>query len=150
MRFKDAVERTDDLAEAYKPGLQALKTVDRRRIQCSNTGDLTGSIALDQALRDSHPSDPRWDYGIGVRKTQNSDRVIWIEVHPASSSHIQDVLDKLRWLTNWLTSSAPRLKKMPAEYVWIATGKVNISPSSPQRKKLAAKGIRFVGKRLPV
>ena len=150
MRFKDAVEKTVDLAEAYMPGLQALKSVDRDRIQCKNTRNLTGSVDLDEALRDSNPNDPRWDYGIGVRKTQNSDRVIWIEVHPASSSHIQDVLNKFGWLRQWLTSSAPCLKTISTDYVWIASGKVSIPPNSPQRRKLAAQGIRFVGNRLQV
>ena len=150
MRFKDAVEKTDGLAKTYKPGLQALKRVDGHRIQCRNTRHLTGSIDLDGALRDSHPNDPRWDYGIGVRRTQNSDCVIWIEVHPASSSHIQDVLKKLEWLKEWLGSSAPRLKTISTDYVWIASGEVSISTNSPQRRKLAAKGIRFVGNRLQV
>ena len=108
------------------------------------------SVDLDGALRDLHPNDPRWDYGIGVRKTKNSDRVIWIEVHPASSSHIQDVLKKLEWLKEWLGSSAPRLKTISTDYVWIASGEVSISTNSPQRRKLAAKGIRFVGNRLQV
>ena len=43
MRFKDAVEKTDDLAEAYKSGLQALRSVDRERIQCQNTRNLTAA-----------------------------------------------------------------------------------------------------------
>ncbi len=150
MRFKDAVEKTDDLAEAYESGLQALKSIDRRRIQCQNPRDLTGSVDLDGALRDSHPNDPRWDYGIGVRETRGSDRVIWIEVHPASSSHIQDVLSKFRWLRQWLTSSASWLNRLSAEYVWIASGSVRLPKNSPQRKKLAAQGIRFEGNRLQV
>ena len=150
MRFKDAVEKTDDLAGTYKSGLQALKRIDRERIQCPNTRNLTGSIDLDGTLRDSLPNDPRWGYGIGIRKTQSSDRVIWIEVHPASSSHIQDVLNKFEWLREWLASSAPRLNRISEEYIWIASGAVRIPPNSPQRKKLAAKGIRFVGNRLRI
>ena len=150
MRFKDAVEKTEDLAETYRLGLQALRSVDRKRIQCSNTRHLTGSVDLDGALRDSHPNDPRWDYGIGLRIAKNSDRVIWIEVHPASSSHIRDVLRKFGWLREWLTSSALCLKTISTDYVWIASGKVSIPPNSPQRRKLAAQGIRFVGRQLRI
>ena len=71
MRFREAVEKTKSLADAYRPGLQALKNVDRKRIECGNTNNLAGSVDLDGALSNSHSKDPRWDYGIGVRKGQN-------------------------------------------------------------------------------
>ncbi len=156
MHFRNAVEKTEGLADAYRPGLQALKNVDRSRIECRNTRNLTGSVDLDKALLDSHPNDPRWDYGVGIRKSASADCVMWIEVHPASSSHIQDVLDKLAWLKSWLASSAPLLEKLPAEnggarkYVWVASGSVHLPPNSPQRKKLAAKGLHLAGGRLYV
>ncbi len=148
MRFKNAVEKTEGLAEAYRLGLRALKKTHRERITCKNTTNLSGSVDLDEALCDSHPDDPRWDYGIGIRDSQSSDRVTWLEVHPASSSHIQDVINKFAWLKQWLSSSAPLLNRMPAEYVWVASGGVHIPPNSPQRKKLAIQGIRFAGERL--
>lgn len=155
MHFKKAVEKTKSLADAYRPGLQALKDVDRRRIECENTQILAGSVDLDGALVDSHPEDPRWDYGIGICKGRNPDRVIWVEVHPASSTHIQDMLNKLDWLKRWLAASAPLLKKMTDEkkektYVWVASGRVHLLPNSPQRRKLAARGIHFAGSRLRV
>ena len=148
MRFENAVEKTEGLAQAFRLGLRALKKVDRRRIHCRNTRNLTGSVNLDDALHDPHPSDPRWDYGIGIRQSRGSDRVTWVEVHSASSSHIQEVLNKFAWLREWLRSSAPLLNRMPAEYVWVASGSVHIPPNSPQRKKLAVQGIRFAGERL--
>ena len=150
MRFREAVEKTEGLAEAYRPGLRALKNVDRGRIVCRNTRNLAGSVNLDEALSDSHPNDPRWDYGIGIRNSRGSDRVTWVEVHPASSSHVQDVLSKFAWLKQWLKSSAPLLNGILAEYVWVASGSVHIPPNSPQRRKLSSKGIRFVGERLRV
>lgn len=150
MRFEGAVKKTPSLTEAYRPGLRALKRVDQKRIICGDATDLAGSVDLDDALSDSHPNDPRWDYGIGVRTSRGSDRVSWVEVHPASSSHIQAVLNKLAWLKEWLASSAPLLERIPAEYVWVASGSVQIPPNSPQRRRLSAKGIRFAGRRLRV
>jgi hypothetical protein len=150
MRFREAVEQTEGLAEAYRRGLGALQKIDRGRIQCRNTRNLAGSVNLDEALADSHPNDPRWDYGIGIRNNRGSDRVTWVEVHPASSSHVQDVLDKFAWLRRWLASSAPLLNGILAEYVWVASGSVHIPPDSPQRRRLALQGIRFAGKRLRV
>jgi len=150
MHFKDAVAGTAGLAEAYSPGLQALKRTDRQRINCENTRNLAGSIDLDGTLSDSYANAPRWDYGIGVRSSRRSDTATWIEVHPASSRHVQDVLNKLAWLKCWLESSAPLLKQITSEYVWIASGSVHLPANSPQRRRLSAQGIRFAGTRLQI
>lgn len=148
MLFRDAVQATVGLAEAYQSGLQALERLDRSRIVCATPRSLAGSVNLDKALSPSYPNAPRWDYGIGIRKTPSSDGAIWVEVHPASSHHIQEVVDKLRWLKGWLESSAKMLKQITEGYVWVASGSVAIQPGSPQRKVLAAHGIRFEGRRL--
>jgi hypothetical protein len=147
MGFKQAVLATEALSDAYRPGLQALRNVDHAKIQCADPRSLTGSVNLDEALSQSHPNDPRWDYGIGLRKRGRSEHVIWIEVHPASSRHVQEVLSKLSWLRQWLVSSAPLLSRIPAAYVWLASGKVALSRGSPQRRRLAAAGIHFAGRR---
>jgi hypothetical protein len=148
MLFRDAVEATADVAQAYLPGLQALERVDRARIHCARPRLLAGSVNLDKALSASCPRDERWDYGIGIRKTRASDGAIWVEVHPASSRHIQEVLEKFRWLKQWLASAAMRLEQITDGYVWVASGSVALQPSSPQRRIIAAHGIRFVGERL--
>ncbi|HKI19271.1 MAG TPA: hypothetical protein VKA15_15400 [Isosphaeraceae bacterium] len=145
MKFKDAVVETKGLTHAYPPGLRSLREVDRKRIKCKNPRSLRGSVDLDEALKDANPDDPRWDYGIGVEVNGGTDRAIWIEIHPASHHHINEVLKKHRWLKGWLTSSAPLLNQMDAEFVWIASGKVSIPPNSPLRRKIDAQGIRFAG-----
>ena len=146
MAFRDAVLATDGLNDAYHPGLQALRSVDRQRITCARPRDLTGSVNLDAALSDALPNDPRWDYGVGVSKRQHSESVVWIEVHPASSRHIQAVLRKFSWLRQWLAGSAPLLNRMPAKFVWVASGRVAIPANTPQRRRLSASGIHFAGR----
>lgn len=150
MRFENAVGKTKGLEDAYRSGLQALRRRDRRRIVCRTPRKLTGSVYLDEALAraGSHGNDPRWDYAVGFRESQKDDRVIWLEVHPASSHHIQEMFDKLAWLKRWLASSARSLQQMPAEYVWVSSGKVAIPASSRQRREVAARGIRLAGERL--
>jgi hypothetical protein len=148
MTFRDAVAATPGLEYAYQPGLQALRRRDRRRIQCEEPRKLAGSVDLDTTLWDSHANDARWDYGIGVRKRANAEVVLWVEVHPASSLHIGEVLSKLQWLKGWLRSSARRLRAFPARYLWVSSGKVTIPAGSRQRRRLAAAGIRLVGERL--
>ena len=148
MGFQEAVVATEGLTNAYQRGLQALRRADRDRIRSSRPRNLTGSVNLDEALSETRPNDPRWDYGIGVRKARHSEVVVWIEVHPASSHHIQDVLDKLAWLKQWFVASAPRLNRMPKKYVWVASGSVHLPRH--QRRRLAAQGIHFAGRQYKV
>jgi hypothetical protein len=136
------------LEEAFCQGLQALSTADQKKVTCKDATRLAGSVNLDDALAKTQPQAPRWDYGIGVKANPKRDRVCWVEVHPANASHIQPVLKKLQWLRGWLEGSAPLLQKLSSDYVWIAAGKVALPSNSPQRKKLAMKGLRFVGREL--
>lgn len=148
MKFKAAVTSTRDIASAYRKGLQALKAADRSRIHCRNPRILCGSIDLDSALRDLFRNEPRWDYGIGIKRTALIEEAIWVEVHPASSHHIDEMLSKLGWLTTWLTRNAPALERMSRRFIWVSSGSISLTAGSPQRKKIAAAGLEFAGGKL--
>ncbi|MCI0494056.1 hypothetical protein L0Z72_03545 [candidate division KSB1 bacterium] len=151
MKFRQAVLNTPELADAYRPGLQALKRADAEHITFTKPRDLAGSVDVDSALCEMFPNKPRWDYAIGIKYDLTSDRAIWIEVHPASSTgEVNVVIAKLRWLKSWAADAAPDLLSLTREYVWIATGSVAFSQASPQRKKLASEGIRFAGNRYTI
>ena len=146
MTFKDAVESTATLRGHFQKGLQALGKGDRSRVSISDTRSLSGSVHVDKALRKAHPNDARWDYGLGIN-TRN-DFVIWLEVHPASSQHIDEVLAKLRWLRRWLASEAAAFEKLRQEFHWIASGSISFPRGSRHEKRLAQEGLRFPVKRL--
>jgi hypothetical protein len=137
MRFKQAVENTRGLEQAYRRGLQAIQSRDTGRIPCHESRMVTGSVNLDDALAAVLPNDPRWDYGVGVTAQTTSETIVWIEIHPASSHHVDEVLHKLDWLKDWLRTRAPQLDVMPREFVWVASGQVALQANSPQRRKLA-------------
>jgi len=147
MSFSAAVKNTEILSFAYQSGLQALKRFDRAKITCANSRNCTGSVDLESALSASWPNQPIWDYGIGYRTKNASEIVYWVEVHPASSKNVQEVLNKLTWLKNWL-ESAPALNRLHKRFVWVASGKVSLPPHSPQRKRIAQAGIVFPGSHL--
>jgi hypothetical protein len=107
-----------------------------------------GSVDLDEAMRLAFPNDPRWDYAIGISQRPDSDRVVWLEVHPASSLHVDEVLNKLRWLKGWRAKDAPELRRLPAHFCWVATGTVSFRRGSREEKRIAQEGIRFPGKAL--
>jgi hypothetical protein len=69
--------------------------------------------------------------------------VLWVEVHPASSLHVDDVLAKLRWLRMWLAGHAPELGRMPRRFHWVATGGIAFARGSPQARRIAQHGVSF-------
>ena len=151
MTFKQAVEGTPEIADAWKAGLQALPAVDRQRIDVRKTRSLSGSVNLDSTLRSNYPSESRWDYGVGYRTGgRNGETVYWVEVHPATSGDVSVVLRKLDWLKQWLHDKAPKLNGMRKEFVWISSGKTSFTSSSPQAKRIAAHGFRHSGGRLRI
>lgn len=142
MTFRKAVERAE-IAHAFCEGLRALTKACKDHITVESR--ITGSVHLDEALARSHPNDPRWDYGVGVEVNQGKDKAVWIEIHPATSREVALVIRKFDWLQAWLKDDARDLKKMSGPFVWIASGKSDIPATSPDRKRLAMKGIQFAG-----
>lgn len=146
MNFNEAVGDCAALSGHLRKGLQALKAADRERITCKTPRLLAGSVDVDTALSAALPQANRWDYAIGVKLQAEADAVIWIEVHPASSTgEVEVVLRKMQWLKEWSQSQAWGLHRLTREYVWVATGSVVLSANGPQRRRLAQAGIRFVG-----
>ncbi len=115
---------------------------------CEDPRRLTGSIDLDGTLRDRHPNDARWDYGVGWRAEGGRERAIWIEVHGAQTKKVGEVVKKLQWLKDWLDQETQEpLRQLtrpngdPPAFVWLASGTVNLPRNSPQRKQAAVAGI---------
>src|SRR5260221_13713973 len=112
MTFVEAMNKTPSIKKEFKVGLRALAKSDRRLVSCKGPR-LHGSVDIDSALRTLFPHAARWDYLVGVGRPRQRDAAIWIEVHSASSSHVDEVISKLRWLEQWLGSSAQELKRLP-------------------------------------
>lgn len=148
MNFRRAVKATPAICNSLQEGLGAVRNVDRDRLRCSSPRRIRGSVNLDEGMRLVYPNDPRWDYVIGLSKGAHGDQLVWLEVHPASSRHVDEVLDKLRWLKNWLDRDAAALRDLPAHFYWVATGSVAFRRGSREEKRIAQQGIRFPGKQL--
>lgn len=142
MSFRKAVEQCPPLRRNLRDGLRGLSTTDRQKVDRGGRR-LTGSVNVDAALRSSHPNAARWDYGIGIARPHKPDCVVWLEVHPASSTHIKTVLRKLDWLRTWLGKYALPLQQLPAAYIWVSTGSVAMTRNSPQFRRLAQAGLHF-------
>lgn len=145
MRFREAVANSE-VRGSYCSGLQALTERDRNRLSCQNPRKISGSLNLDATLAQIYPNAPRWDYGIGIRKTVSKDKAIWIEVHPGDANQVSKIIEKLTWLKNWLGNNARDLLTITEgdyPYIWVASGRVSFQKTSPQAKRLAKEGIKF-------
>ena len=132
--FKSIVQAIPAIAGAYREGLQALESKDAGKVKPQNPRKLSGSVYLDKCLKTTNPHDARWDYVIGYRE-----KAYFVEVHPANTSNVDEVVKKKKWLDVWLKTNALDWKAMMAgtSYYWIASGKVAILPNSPQARKIA-------------
>lgn len=137
--FKNTIAKTPQISGCYKAGISALGS-NKEKVMAKNTRLLLGSIDLDTCLKRIFPNQNRWDYIVCYNKD-----VYFIEVHPVKTGEINTVLKKLEWLAGWLKQNATEIKKLEkTPYYWAASGSVNISPVSPQYKKLSKHGIKIV------
>jgi hypothetical protein len=146
MKFSKAVQNTSEVCNAYRTGIQALRERDRNRLSFKDTRKISGSMNLDFELRNIYPNSERWDYCIGIIKTNSTDNAVWLEVHPANASEVDIMISKLNWLKDWLNKRAKILLEITIKdnpYIWVSSGSVSFSRSTPQARKLAAKGISF-------
>lgn len=138
--FKEAVENTPEIKSHYCTGLQAVKGSERKMISPEDTKKLSGSVDIDNALKNQDPDGARWDYAVGYE-----DKAYFVEVHPANTSNVQEMINKVEWLKKWLKEKATSLNAIREKTLyWIPSGKVNILKDSPQYKKLAQKSLKIV------
>jgi len=140
LRYAEALAASSSLKAHGRPGLQALGA-DSSRVTVKNTRSIRGSINVESCQLRIAPRENAWDYGVGIEISGDSDGMIWLEVHSANSEHVQTVIDKLDSLLRFLREHAPALNKLPRAFVWLATGRVQLSPNSTSRRRINARGI---------
>lgn len=146
MTFREAVQRTRGLENAWRDGFQALRAEDKPHIQAEKTRALRGSVDIDAAYQQAEPHANRWDFAIGYQHSNREKEVVyWVELHTASDSQIKVVIRKAQWLLSWFTGAGKRLSRFEKEILWVSSGATKISPTAPQRKQMAQAGLRQVG-----
>lgn len=151
MTFKEALEQTPTVNNAWRKGLKALRPEDRVHVEAEDPRQLRGSADIDAALLRNEPNANRWDFGISYQHEDRKDEVIyWTEMHTASDKEVKVVMKKAQWLINWLLTKAPKLNAFERDIVWVASGATSMTLSNPQRKQMAQVGLQlqFVGSKL--
>jgi hypothetical protein len=147
-RFYQAVTATPGLASAYRSGLKAIQPSDKAKITCRNPRKLTGSVCVDAALKQTMPTEPRWDYAIGYQG-DNTEEIVWVEVHPASSNnHPKEMSKKLDWLAGWLADEGKAMNYRQYRMVWVSSGHISFRNNDPELRRLRDRGLKFVGSHL--
>jgi hypothetical protein len=146
MKFRQAINEIPALNGAWRPGLQALKEIDRNRVDTVAPKRLKGSVNVESRLLPLYPGARHWDYAVGFAPTGHDGEIIyWIEVHPANDREVTVVLEKLRFLQGWLRENGQRLEMLDWAFIWISSGKTTFTRTSRQRKRFAEVGLRHVG-----
>lgn len=131
--FELAINKIYDLKDGYCVGLKALKK-NSTKISISDDVDILGSCDIDTCTKNSYPNEARWDYVIGCNQ-----KALFVEVHPADTCNIHEMIKKVKWLENWLKTKGKELAiiRMNDIHYWIPSGRVNILKTSSQYRALS-------------
>lgn len=151
MTIRNAAAQTPHLRGAWKPGLGALRAQDKPHVAAQDPRKLTGSADLDAALQRHEPNAHRWDFAIGYAHiNRRLECIYWVEIHTASDREVRVVLDKLRWLKQWLNRDGHRLAEFERDFIWVSSGATSFTLSSPQQKQFAVLGLQHKGRVLRI
>lgn len=149
--FRQSVECTRHLESSWCPGLQALRAEDKPHIVPDDPRRLKGSADVDSALKKIDPYGHRWDFAIAYDHVNRDHEVIyWTELHTASDGEVNTVIEKTRWLLEWLKNEGANLNGFERDIVWVASGATTFTNFSTQRKKMAKEGLIFGGSHLRI
>ena len=137
--FESAVNSIEDLKGGYRKGLQALKS-DSPKVSISDCKNLLGSVDIDACTKSFYPQDSRWDFAIGYNQ-----KAWFVEVHPANTSNVKEMVKKVQWLESWLVEKGKGLAIIRNDNVhyWIPSGRVCVLKTSRQYKCLAKHRIKL-------
>ena len=137
MRLKDVVDSNDQLKSCWKQGIHALSKKDKKYIKV-RSGACEGSIDIDHCLENNCPQDNRWDYGLDMEN-----KGVFVEIHPAHSSEVRVVLDKLQWLKSYFRNNCNGFEQLSKSFHWVASGTIAIRRGSRYEKQLAKAGLNM-------
>lgn len=131
------------LKDGVHNGLAALGS-DKDYVEPGIRSRFADSLDVDEALREAHPQDNRWDYLMGITSTG---RVVGLEPHSAKEGEVSTVIAKRKKAIEQLS---PHLKTGATirAWFWVASGKVDFLNFEKAIRRLDQNGITFVGKKL--
>lgn len=119
------------LNDSIQPGKQALEHEHRLAVHATSS-TITDSLHFDRAVAAIAPSDPKFDYLIGVRGS--TDAVEAVEVHRATADRIKELIAKKAWTERYLA----KIPLPVARWHWVATNRIGFRRGSNEERRLIA------------
>jgi hypothetical protein len=123
-------------------GLGAVATAHRDYIHESIRVHFNDSLDLDEALREGHEQENRWDYLLGHSRTGE---VVAAEPHSAKQDQVSTVIRKKKAALVHLRDHLRNGARV-SRWLWISSGKVQFANTEKTTLLLAQNGIQFVGR----
>jgi hypothetical protein len=123
-----------------KEGKAALKRGHRQKVVMA----ATCSVDIDTHGPVSGHGEKRWDYIL----VNHDGKGHGVEVHPATTKDVDDMIAKKRWAEGLIAREARKLATVA--WHWVASGRVDIRKHDRARKRLADAGIQFPREHLDV
>jgi hypothetical protein len=140
--IRKAMKQTSPLQQRVENGLGAMKKAHKARIDSALQAKFDDSLDIDEAFREGHEQENRWDYLLGYMQ---EDKVIALEPHSAKDDEVATVIRKraaaLAQMKDHLEPDA-RI----SSWLWVASKDVDFANTEKTRIRLDSNGIRFVGK----
>lgn len=143
MKFRTAVEHTDEIAPFFRDQINALSKAHQNSIIVRRRRRITGSVNLDLALQSRYPNAKRWDYAIGYYISNRHDKAFFVEYHKANVYEVSRVLEKKHWLESWMRGK-PVDNIQQRRWFWVSAGAIKIPPNSPDHRLLNMRGVQLV------
>ncbi len=135
MTFKKTVTKNEEIGDCYQKGLKAMGKYSKKVIP-KNANNISGSVNLEECLSEPEEGEARWDYMVGYEG-----EAYFIEVHPADSKNVGEMIKKVQWLKQWLKQN-PDIKGLTANkdpFRWVSTNGYNIK--GRYEKRIAENGL---------
>ncbi|WP_156187999.1 hypothetical protein [Chromobacterium sp. LK11] len=138
---KSMLKEESPLRVLVKAGMQAIEAGHRAYFDKAIRESFVDSLELDEAVRNGHEQENRWDYLLGHEPTGD---VVAVEPHSAKNDEISTVIRKKSAAKLQLEAHLVNGKKVK-KWLWVASGKVHFADTDKARRLLDQAGIKFVG-----
>ena len=140
-----ALRPESSLRACVRPGIQALRSVDRDRLDEKTRVLFEDSVHLDEAFQSAAPKGPRWDYVLGEKVAAR--RLVAVEVHGATGKEVDLMIRKQRWAREVLALNLQAGVDV-GRWFWIASGAIGLTVGTTEYKRMASAGLLLVGRTL--
>ena len=142
--LRSSLRDDSSLQSSVRDGLGAVETADRNLFEASIRASFDDSLNFDEAMREGHEQENRWDYLLGHALSR---QVVAVEPHSAKQDEISTVVKKLAAAKE---HARPHLKDgiKVSRWLWVASGNIQFASTEKVVLQLAQKGIDFVGRRV--